>query len=432
MNVLFVSMSGDSLSLAERVQREGHNVFFYIYEEKAQKIGDGIVQKPKCKLPIMTKKTRKVIKANVNVLLREVQPDFCVFDMVKMGEVADCIRTQNIPVFGASKWADVAELDRAYGYKLMKATDIRTPLTHMFTAGQHEKAAEFVQKTGKRYVYKPSGNIECSHTYVAKGTEDMIAMLQLWHNDKCEFELQEYVEGVEVSCEIWWNGISAHLHNWTMEEKKFMNDDVGPAMGCAGNVVAFLPSKSRLVREGVGKMERLLKKVQYRGPIDLNSIVNKDGLFGLEFTVRFGYDAVQTLLELYRGSLTQLLFAIATGSNEHGEYHSGYAIGVRVSIPPYPHTAENVPIGVPVIGTNSENLKHIWWGDVRAGSKYYESAGSDGNLGVVTARGSDVRECRRRVYRTINNLIIPQAQYRTDIGERVNEDVKRLKMWGYL
>ncbi len=430
MNILFISKTGDSLSIAERVRKEGHNTFLYIYDKGTKQVGEGMVEKPHSILPIITE-SGKAVKGSVLQLLRETQPDMCVFDMVGMGEVAEYVKEQKVGVFGACRWADYAELDREYGYKLMRSVGIKTPNTYVFNSEEREKAISFVQKEKKRYVYKPNGNLECSHTYVGRGVEDMCAMLKVWEKDEGGFELQEYMEGVEVSCEYWWNGVSAQLHNWTMEEKKMMDGDVGCAVGCAGDVVSFINAKCKLVSEGVGRMERLLKKTNYRGPIDLNSICTEDGVYGLEFTVRFGYDAVQTMLELYRGSITSLLHTVANGGEKVGGTYNGVAMGVRISIPPYPHGEKGVA-NIPLMGTNSENLKHIWWSDVKGGKEYYESAGVDGNIGCVTAKGADVRECKRRVYRTIHNLTIPQLQYRKDVGDRVEGDVVKLKKWGYL
>ena len=83
-----------------------------------------MVEKTHTLSPIMTEEKHKVLKGNVSQLLRETQPDLVVFDMVKMGEVADYVKEQHIPVFGGAKWADFAELDRDYGYKLMKSVGI--------------------------------------------------------------------------------------------------------------------------------------------------------------------------------------------------------------------------------------------------------------------------------------------------------------------
>jgi len=337
MKTLFVSKSGSALGLAERVNKEGHIAIFHTVEPQAKDAGEGIVEKSNFTLPLM--KGDYPIKSNVDNLLKATSPDLVIFDMVKLGRIADYIRKSGTPVLGACRWADDAELDRAYGYKLMKACGIAVPETKMFNAGEYEEAIAYIEKNkDKRYVYKPSGNIETSHTYVGKGSEDMTAMLKLWKADKCEFELQEYVEGIEISCELWWNGLHALVHNITFEEKKLMNEGIGPTTGCAGNVVKMVKPTDKIVMKGIGKVVELLKKTNYRGPIDLNSIVTASKLYGLEFTVRFGYDALQALMELHKGSVTQFLYNIASGNRDVGEFTGDYAIAVRLSIPPYPHT----------------------------------------------------------------------------------------------
>jgi len=427
MNVLFISKYGDSLSLAKRVRDEGHREFFYILDQKASSVGEGIVRRVGREVRVANERGEPSPR-NILRLLRDCSPELVVFDMVGLGKVASHIREMGYPVFGAGLWADNAELDRAYGYKLMKAAGIKTPPTYVFGKGEYEKAIEFVKREGKRFVYKPSGNLPVGHTYVARGVDDMVEMLRLWKSE-AEFELQEYIDGVEVSCELWWNGFSSFLHNITMEEKRFMEGNIGPNIGCAGNVVKAVSKKHRIVSEGVGRMERLLRKTSYRGPLDLNSIVNEDGLFGLEFTARFGYDAVQALLELYRGSLTGLLFSIATGSSPEEELTGDCSIAVRLSIPPYPHSDDAVK-GIPILGVEDE--KHIWFGDAMKREGKYVSAGADGCVCSVTARGENVRECRRRAYRTVSNLIIPQVQYRRDIGTRFTEDFALLRKLQYL
>ena len=431
MNILFLSKNGSSLGLAERVRKEGHHSPFFVVEKDASAVGEGIVNKPDFDLPLLRSNEYPII-SNIHKLLDNASPDVVVFDMVGLGRIADEVKKSGIPVLGACFWADNAELDREYGYRLMKQVGIRTPVTVQFTSGQWEEAVKYVQKNkGKRYVYKPSGNIETSHTYVAQGTEDMCAMLELWKDDGCEFEIQEYIEGTEVSCELWWNGLHAVMHNLTFEEKQFMDNGVGPTVGCAGNVVRMVPSTCKLVQDGIGKMERLLKKTTYRGPIDLNSIVNDSGLYGLEFTVRFGYDAVQALFEIHKGSVTELLHSVATGRSECGEFSGDYSLSVRLSIPPYPHSTKDIP-HTPILGVDEGNEKHIWWGDVRKVDGRYECAGTFGDVGSVVARGREVEECRRRVYKTISNLTIPQCQYRSDIGQRVKVDERKLKQMGYL
>jgi phosphoribosylamine-glycine ligase len=66
--------------------------------------------------------------------------------------------------------------------------------------------------------------------------------------------------------------------------------------------------------------------------------------------------------------------------------------------------------------------KHLSLGDSKLGV-----------LGVATAKGTDVREARRRVYRTVQNAVTSRVvQYRDDIGVIQEKDLQTLKEWGWL
>ena len=241
------------------------------------------------------------------------RPDCVIMDMVGegFGTLADKLRKEGIPVIGGCSWADKIELDRPYGAKVMKTVGINIPETRKFT--DYKEAIKFVESSNKPYVYKPSGNQCTSTTYVAKGADDLIGMLEYYSNIKEEFELQEKVEGIEVSSELWFNGEDVVNVNHTMEEKPFLEGGRGPKAGCMGSVVWIGSSGSKLYKEGVGRLVSALRKIQYRGPIDLNAIVSENKLYGLEFTARFGYDALFVLLDMYKGKISDLMYSVATG-----------------------------------------------------------------------------------------------------------------------
>lgn len=309
------------------------------------------------------------VKKDIDKLMDEVKPNLVIIDREGIGKVADYIRGGGIPVVGGCRWADHATLDLEYGRKLMKQVGI-------------------------------------------------------------EIDDTKSKEGIEVECEMWWDGLHPIIHNVTFKERRFMNDGVGPEVECTGCIVKMVSPANKLIREGVGKMERLLKKVNYYGPLSLRCKVNEGGLFGVSLNVGFNYDSVQALLEIHKGNVTQLLHSIATSSNGYGEFSKDYATSVRLSLPPYPHgrVRDKVEIG----GVNSENVKHLWWKGVKKNkSGSYESVVGDGNVVTVVARGRYVDECKSRVYRTIRNLDIKDVQYRTDIGKHTNKSEKKLKQLGY-
>lgn len=429
MKFVFVSDSGDSLPIAMRVSGEGHVVVMMIESDAVRKarVGEGLVTLGP--------------KPTLDAILGE-KPDCVVFDMVGFGELAGALRAARVPVFGAALWADIVELNRPYGTALMTACGIGTPPTFVFK--RISDAIERVRSKPARYVVKFSGNLPTHTTYVSRGPEDMLGMLEHMRDvfgDEHEGELQDFIEGVEVSCEGWFNGTQfVEPFNITFEEKKFLDGGRGPNTGCMGNVVFAISGRPRLVREGIARVEQVLRKSDYRGPLDLNQIVTPDGLYGLEWTARFGYDAIQALLEGYRGEIGELLYGVATGTLKQMEIVRHPLIAVRLTVPPYPHGAygEGVwscvqaEVDVPVIGINDANAKHIWPAGLRREGGRYIGCAPDGNILTVTAWGSTVREARRRVYRTVENLVIPDVQYRTDIGERVERDLARLREWGWL
>ncbi|MBI4226216.1 phosphoribosylamine--glycine ligase, partial [Candidatus Roizmanbacteria bacterium] len=58
--------------------------------------------------------------------------------------------------------------------------------------------------------------------------------------------------------------------------------------------------------------------------------------------------------------------------------------------------------------------------------------GTAGAAVIVTGTGQTVKQARAQVYHRINNILIPNMYYRTDIGLRWIEDSDRLHNWGYL
>lgn len=96
----------------------------------------------------------------------------------------------------------------------------------------------------------------------------------------------------------------------------------------------------------------------------------------------------------------------------------GVGISVHITIPPFPYEDTHKPILVKV---NSKADRHVWLVDVTNS----HTTGLNGDLGWVSARGSkegeygEVREARRRVRRTIDNLrnTTESLQFRTDVGK---------------
>ena len=434
---LLISKDGDAWSLAQRIRDEGHRALVYINSEGKRRVGNGIIEKSG-EQRVLVDKDGQVDKDALKGILYP-KPDCIVMDMVGdgFGALADALRKDGIPVIGGCAWGDKVELDRLYGTKVMKTVGINIPKTYAFT--DYEEAIKYVEETNKPYVYKPSGNQPTTTTYVARGPDDLIGMLEYYSDIKEEFELQEKIEGIEISSELWLNGREVINVNHTMEEKHLFPGNLGPRAGCMGSVVWAGSQNSRLYKEGVGRIVLALKKIGYRGPIDLNTIVTKDKLYGLEWTARFGYDALFVLLEMFKGKIGDLLYGVATGVAREMTFRSEWGLGIDISVPPYPLSIEpELYKDVLIQGIDESNKRHIWMYDVQKTGNRYLCAGCGGDIGAITARGnqvdgySPIREARRRVLRTISNLIVPDLMFRRDIGDRVERECSQLKEWKWL
>jgi phosphoribosylamine--glycine ligase len=248
--------------------------------------------------------------------------------------------------------------------------------------------------------------------------------------DNLEFELQEFVEGVEVSTEGWFDGqtfVDGSL-NSTFEEKRFMDGNVGPRVGCAGNVVWFWRDDNALTRM-VRSLEKPLRELKYGpGPIDVNTIVNEDGIFFLEFTARFGYDALQAQLELYDAPVGEILYDLAHGELDTFPVSTDLvAIAVRLTIPPYPTDTEAARKDIPIF-FRQRDLPHLHFNDVWLKDDQLVTAGVGGSIGVASFAARSVDLAREGVYDIIDRVKVASddLQYRKEIGLRYHADFPSL------
>jgi len=415
MRVLVLSKTGDGLGIAHRIALEGHEVDVWIQDPRYKRAGVGLVGRPPSWRPLVAK------------------ADLVICDTVGFGHYEATLRRIGKQPLACNLVVEQAELNRAKGMELFEKVGIPTPPTRSFSSPRDATSAW----SDKGVVVKPSGNISTAKTTVARDRASFLWALESLPPNTPVI-VQELVEGIEVSTEGWWNGRSwIRPWNHTFEEKRFLNGGIGPNTGCMGNVVVVAKTKDRLVQETVGRLEPFLKRTSYRGPVDVNAIVNKDKVWALEITARFGYDAIEALAEGLDEPLTDVLFETAMGVKKEMRIDSRPMIAVRVSVPPYPHAdPKEEDAGRPLLGVNKFTLKHIFLTDVYLEGGQYKWAAGDGVVYKATAIGEDFREARRRVYRTISNVTIQDMQYRTDIGKRVDPEMGKefdtLREWGWL
>jgi len=232
----------------------------------------------------------------------------------------------------------------------------------------------------------------------------------------------------DTSISCWFNGVDFVFPAViSVNESKFMEDDRGVTVESMGCTLCVCSSKKKAFVETLLKFKDLLRKVSYCGFFTLECSIDQGNIKISKIEPYFKYDLLYAFLEGTQEEIGRALHEIAIGAKKEFKFPEMCAIAVRISIPPYPY--EHIKCkGVPLNGICTENEKHVWLQNtIRSDRGVVKSNGSHGVIATVTARGSSVRECRRRVYRTIENLDIEEMQFRRDVGVKAESIFEKLK-----
>jgi phosphoribosylamine-glycine ligase len=201
-----------------------------------------------------------------------------------------------------------------------------------------------------------------------------------------------------------------------------------------GNTTMFWSGPNKMFNSTLKKFEQKLAEENYIGYIDINCIVNSNGIYPLEWTSRFGYPTISIQQESFITPIGEFLYDLANGNNPKLKVKSGFHIGIRIVVPPFPFTDKQtfevkskdsvVVIKKPTEGIHIEDIKQV--------NGEWLITGTVGVALIVCGSGQTMKQAQNQVYNRIKNIIIPHMYYRTDIGDRWFEDSDRLNTWGYL
>ncbi|MGA9801388.1 MAG: phosphoribosylglycinamide synthetase C domain-containing protein [Terriglobales bacterium] len=421
---LFDSLSGLIGDIAWQVSKEGHEVRYYIKDQKEADIADGFVAKSE------------------NPEKDADWADIIVFDdTLGQGEKAQALRAQGKKVIGGSAYSDRLEDDRSFGQEELKKAGVNIIPYREFDS--FDEAMEHVVKNPDRYVIKPSGEAQNVKRRLFVGEEedgqDVIRMLDAYKrafSDEIKvFQLQRRVTGVEVAVGAFFNGKQfIYPVNINFEHKKLFPGNLGPPTGEMGTSMFWSPP-NQLFSQTLLKMESKLAEEGYVGYIDVNCIVNGNGNYPLEFTARFGYPTISIQQAGMTTPIGQFFWDLANGNDPKLRVKSGFQIGVRIVVPPFPfddtETFESFSRNAAIVFKKPPNDEyHIE--DVKQVNSQWLVAGTSGVILIVVGLGQTMKQAQSQVYSRIKNVMIPNMYYRTDIGDRWDEDSDRLHNWGIL
>lgn len=423
---LFYSYDALHQDVAWRVLMEGHDVKLYIKDPDCKEIADGFVPK--------TDDWEKEVN----------WADVIVFDdVLGQGAMAQKLRQQGKLVIGGTPYTDRLEDDRGFGQEELKKAGVTIIPCWEFKF--FDDAIEFVRKHPGKYVIKPSGEAQNIKRLLFVGNDedgkDVLQVLKsyrkTWQEEVKEFQLQKTISGVEVAVTGFFNGKEfIYPINVNFEHKKLFPGNIGPSTGEMGTSM-FWSGPNKIFNATLKKMEPQLRREGYIGAIDVNCIVNNNGIYPLEFTVRFGYPTIQIQMEGMLTPTGEFLYRLANGESFTIKTKSGFQIGARLVVPPFPFrdqkTYESLAKNAVVMFKKfPKNWDGIHIEDVKMVKGEWVVAGSSGIVVIIVGTGQTMKQAQAQMYHRINNILIPHMYYRDDIGDRWYEDSDKLHNWGYL
>lgn len=421
---LFISLESLSGDLAWQLTKEGHEVKAYIKAKSDVDVYNGFIEKVD------------------NWESYKDWADVVVFDDVEFGETADRLRKKGKLVVGGSSYTDKLEIDREFGQVELRKHGVSILPSWHFS--NYEEAISFIKDNPARYVFKPSGNTPSyGKGLLFLGEEDdgndLCEIFEqnknVWQKKAPTFILQKFVSGVEIAVGAFFNGKNFVLPvNINFEHKRVFPGDIGPFSGDMGALM-YWSDPNFLFKATLLKMLPPLQASGCVGYVDINCIVNGRGIYPLEFTSRFGYPTIQTQLEGILMPAGEWLVRLARGEDFEFRTKRGFQIGVRLFVPSY-LSRENDAIelyrDLSILFKKAGSLDGIHIEDIKKENDVWRVAGRSGVLMTVTGSGTTMEEARRQAYSRIQNIMVPNMFYRTDIGSRWAEDSDKLQTWGYL
>lgn len=421
MRVLGITETCDLGSLYLRLAGEGHEVRVSVSEPLASGTMAGLVPRS------------EDWRAELDWVRAAGREGLILFEAVGFGKLQDELRDQGYNVIGGSALGDRLENDRGYALQLLASQGLRAPRVDEFT--KVADALGDLAERPRRCAFKVSASNGDTFVGSFEDGRDVAALLRSRaHVDGEPFILMDFVDGIETGVGAYFDGDKFLLPaclDW--EHKRFFAGDMGELTGEMGTVATFEGSDA-LFEACLAPLEPLLRQAKHVGYVNLNTIINADGIWPLELTCRFGYPGFAVLEPLQAVAWSTLFDAMISRELERFDIRPGFSLGILLTTPPFPYSRHEVaaPVGLPLwIGDIPD--QHLHLGEVGHDGSQIVTSGVYGWTAVVTGTGLTVGEAKAAAYDNAAQVRAPNLRYRLDIGDKlIAGDLEKLIGWGWL
>jgi len=202
--------------------------------------------------------------------------------------------------------------------------------------------------------------------------------------------------------------------------------------------------RSKLAEQVLLPMTPILERLGYVGYIDNNCIIDADGPWPMEFTMRDGWPSKHNVTaHIKNADPIQWQLDLLNGEDTIEAINGEVCVSVVIALPDFPYSkiTNKELCGIPIRGADDEeriHLSEVMLGTSprMVGDKVVDLPGlvtcGDYTM-VVTGTGETITGARRNAYSAVKKVKIPNSPfYRPDIGAgRMKRQLPELHKLGY-
>lgn len=336
--------------------------------------------------------------------------------------IVDKFRSEGLRIFGPDKKGAELEGSKSFSKDFMKKYGVSTAEYEVFYDAEEAKA--YLETCSYPIVIKADGLaagkgvVICEELNTALDTIDLFMVQDMFKGAGRRVVIEEFLVGIEASILSITDGKTIIPFLSAKDHKQIFDGNKGPNTGGMG-VVCPNP----YVTDGVLKdfyeniMDKTLMGIReegmdFKGIIFFGIMITEKGVKLLEYNVRMGDPETQSVLNLMKTDLLDLIEKALDEKLEDSEveWEEGYCVNVVLSSKGYPDKACT---GYEIEIDNTE-LSNVFV----AGAKLEEGKliTNGGRVLSVVGKGRTLEEAREAAYKIREKVNFEGAYCRSDIG----------------
>lgn len=422
MKVLIVGSGGREHAIATSVKKSPKVSKIYCAPGNA-----GIGQIAQC-VPIGAMEFDALVK-----FAKETAIDFVIVGMDDplVGGLVDAMEEAGIRTFGPRKNAAILEGSKAFSKDLMKKYNIPTAAYENFDDA--DAALKYLETASFPIVLKADGLALGKGVLICNTKEEAVEGVKSIMLDKQfgtagnRMVIEEFMTGREVSVLSFVDGKTIKTMTSAQDHKRAMDGDKGLNTGGMGT---FSPSpfyteevdefcKKYIYQTTVDAMAK--EGREFKGVIFFGLMLTEKGPRVLEYNARFGDPEAQVVLPRMKNDIIEVMEACVDGTLDKVDlqFEDNAAVCVVLASEGYPVKYDK---GLEISGLDAFADKDDYYcfhaGTKQDGDKFVTNGGRV--LGV-TAKGTDLKEARKKAYEATEWVSFANKYKRNDIGKAIDE-----------